>query len=505
VSGDSAIALLHEIVPVWAARTPDRTALVERARRWSWRELDEAIGKATGWLKESGVRPGDRVMLVCENCVAAVAVFFACNVLGAWPIVVNARLSDREIDDIRDHSGARCVVLTVAASPRAKSQAERLGATISDPAGFGPIALTAPNETAAPEPLDENPANRVAALIYTTGTTGRAKGVMLTHTNLLFVAQATAAARQLFDRDQMYAVLPMSHILGLTGVLLGSLLVGASVHLVSRFDPALTLNALQRDGVTAMIGTPSMYALIAEYAGRKGLAKIAAPALRLISSAGAPLDDATKALAEKTFGRTLHNGYGITECGPSISLTPLDAPRTDCAVGRVLSGIEVRIADTDGRARAQGETGELFVRSPGVMKGYYKSPEETAAAVDADGWFRTGDLARLENGNLFIVGRAKEMIIRHGFNVYPAEIEGVLNANPAIARSAVIGRKAGASEDVLAFVQLMDGSVATPEAISDYASSMLAPYKRPSRIVVLPSLPMSPTGKVLKNELAALA
>src|SRR5580693_6611914 len=125
MSGDRAIALLHEIVPVWAARTPGRTALVERARRWSWRELDEAIGKATGWLKESGVRPGDRVMLVCENCVAAVAVFFACNVLGAWPIVVNARLSDREIDDIRDHSGARCVVLTVAVSPRAKSQAER--------------------------------------------------------------------------------------------------------------------------------------------------------------------------------------------------------------------------------------------------------------------------------------------------------------------------------------------------------------------------------------------
>jgi long-chain acyl-CoA synthetase len=329
--------------------------------------------------------------------------------------------------------------------------------------------------------------------------------VMLTHANLLFVAQATAVARQLSDRDQMYAVLPMSHILGLTGVLLGSLLVGATVHLVSRFDPAQTLIALERDGITATIGTPSMYALIAEYAGRKCIAKIAAPALRLISSAGAPLDDATKSLAEKTLGLTLHNGYGITECGPSISLTPVEAPRTDCAVGRILPGIDVRISDTDGRARAEGETGELFVRSPGVMKGYYKSPEETAAAVDADGWFRTGDLARLENGNLFIVGRAKEMIIRHGFNVYPAEIEGVLNANPAIARSAVIGRKAGASEDVLAFVQLTDGSAATPEAISDYASEMLAPYKRPSRIVVLPSLPTSPTGKILKNELAALA
>ena len=145
----------------------------------------------------------------------------------------------------------------------------------------------------------------------------------------------------------------------------------------------------------------------------------------------------------------------------------------------------------------------MWVRGPGIMKGYYRAPDETAAAVDAEGWFRTGDLARIEDGNFF-VGRCKELIIRFGFNVYPAEIEGVLNAHPAVARSAVIGKQVNGTEDVLAFVHLADGASATTDELSDYAASKLAPYKRPSKIVILPAMPLSPTGKILKSELAAI-
>jgi len=458
-------ALVSEIVPFWAARAPERVALHEATRSWSYRELNAAIGDAAAKLKEHRVRPGDRVMLVCENGTAAVALYFACTVIGAWPIVVNARLTPREIEDIRSHSAARLVIHT------------------------RNMAFSQINEDCAPE-TDRD----VAALIYTTGTTGKPKGVMLSHANLMFVARASGEARALTPEDRVFAVLPVSHILGLTGVLLGSLLAGASVHLVARFDPAAAMRALENDGLSVMIGTPSMYAMLAEYAGRKGAGRIAAPRLRLISCAGAPLDMATKQVAQAAFGLPLHNGYGITECAPTITLTPLDAPRGDCSIGRLLPGVEAKLVND-----------ELYVRSPGVMKGYYRAPQETAAAVDDEGWFRTGDLARREDESWFITGRAKEMIIRFGFNVYPAEIEGVLNAHPAVARSAVIGLARDGTEDILAFVHAAPGASPTEAELADFAAARLAPYKRPTRIRLLAEMPMSPAGKILKHELLKLA
>jgi acyl-CoA synthetase (AMP-forming)/AMP-acid ligase II len=286
-------------------------------------------------------------------------------------------------------------------------------------------------------------------------------------------------------------------------VLLGTLLAGGTVFMTARFDPALVLSALKTERLTVMIGAPSLYALLAEYAGRKGIVPIDAPFLRLISSAGAPLDGATKALAENAFGLTLHNGYGITECGPSISLTSIEAPRRDCAVGRILRGIETRLADANGNTAVPGETGELWVKSPGVMRGYYNAPEETAAVI-RDGWFRTGDLARIEDGNLFIAGRCKDMVIRFGFNVYPAEVEGVLNSHHDVARSAVIGREVNGAEELFAFVQPASGASLTIEQLRDFAAIKLAPYKQPSRIAILDALPMSPAGKILKSELANL-
>ncbi|MBV9695277.1 MAG: AMP-binding protein, partial [Alphaproteobacteria bacterium] len=418
---------VDDIVPHWAQRTPDAIALKEPGRVWTYAELDALIRKTAMLLAERGVRGGDRVMILCENCCGAVALYFACTRLDAWPIVVNNKLSEREIEDIRAHSGARLVLRVNGKSDLAAC-----------------IASAEPNARCAPEPPEDVAENDVAALVYTSGSTGKPKGVMLSHASLMFVAAATAKARALVPEDHVQAVLPVSHILGLTGVLLGSFYAGACVHLVPRFDPAASLKALKDDGLSVIIGTPSMYAMLAEYAARKGATPIPAPRLRLISSAGAPLDMPTKAAAEAAFAMPLHNGYGMTECGPTLTLTPLDAPRADCGIGRLLPGIEARIAG-DG-------VGELFVRTPGMMTGYYKAPEETVAVLDAEGWLRTGDLARFDGESWFIEGRAKEMIIRFGFNVYPAEIEGVLNAHPTVARAAVIGRMKDGNEDILAFV-----------------------------------------------------
>lgn len=233
------------------------------------------------------------------------------------------------------------------------------------------------------------------------------------------------------------------------------------------------------------------------------------PRLRACFAGGSPLDASLKSKVERVLGATLHNGYGLTEASPTIAHTRLDAPRRDCAVGRVLPGVELRIVDPrdpDRRDVPAGEPGELWVRGPNVMQGYYKNEALTARTINAEGWLNTGDLARCDpDGTLFIVGRTKELIIRSGFNVYPPEVEAVLNSHPAIAHSAVVGRTVPGNEEVIAFVELRPESSATVAEIAAYLRPLLAPYKQPAEIHIVPALPVAANGKVLKHRLADLA
>jgi long-chain acyl-CoA synthetase len=497
-----------DVVKPWAERSPDRPALVEAAGTWTYRQLASAVDEARTWLVDSGVRPGDRVMIVCENCKAFVAILLALAGLDAWPVLVNARLSAREIDEIRDHCGARRLIYTTSVSPHAREHAKRHGAVIADAAGLGPLGIGPLNDKGEPESLDPEVAQRVGALIYTSGTTGLPKGVMLTHRNLLFVAAVSTKIRSLSPDDRLYGVLPMSHAVGLSVVLLGSLLSGATLYLAARFDPVAALATLEKEHLTVVLGAPAMFSLLAEYAKLKGLQSLKFPALRIISSSGAPLQPALKLQVENLFGMVLHNGYGVTECSPNISQAKVGEHRTDTSVGQVLPGVEVQLVGSDHKPVADGEVGELWVRGPNVMKGYYHAPEETAAAINPAGWFNTRDLARLENGYLFIVGRTKELIVRFGLNVYPAEVEAVLNAHPAVVRSAVIGRSVDGTEggeEVVAFVQLSSSSPMSETELEQHAAQHLAPYKRPSQIVLVSSMPLTPTGKVVKAELAKMA
>src|SRR5271167_3219871 len=451
-------ACISDVIKPWEECSPDRPALVEASGTWTYRQLASAVSDTQRWLQDSGVRPGDRVMVVCENCRAFVAILLALAGLDAWPVLVNARLSAREVDEIRDHSGARILIYTTSVSPHAREHAKRHSAVVQQAAGPGPIGVGPLNEKVEPEPIDTEVAQRVAALIYTSGTTGLPKGVVLTHRNLLFIAAVSAQIRSLTPNDRLYGVLPMSHAVGLSVVLLGTLLSGATLYLSPRFDPVATLAALERDRLTIVLGVPSMFALLADYAKAKGMGPLRFPELRIISSSGAPLQPAVKSAVESLFGMPLHNGYGVTECSPTIAQARVDEPRSDLSVGRVLPGVEIKLLGTDGKPVSDGEVGELSVRGPNVAKGYYRAPEETAAAIDSDGWFNTRDLARVEGGHLFIVGRTKELIVRFGMNVYPAEVEAVLNAHPAVVRSAVIGRNVQGGEggeEVIAFVQLL--------------------------------------------------
>src|SRR5271156_389648 len=500
---------ISDVIKSWAELSPDRMALVEASGSWTYGQLDAVVRQTRAWLRDSGVRSGDRVLLVCENCRAFVAILLALTGMDAWPVLASARLSAPEIDAIRDHCGARRWVYMTSVSPQATQHAKRHGAVIGEVAGLSPIGFGTSNEAVEPEPIATNSVDRVAALIYTSGTTGLPKGVVLTHRNLLFIAAVSAQIRSLTPEDRLYGVLPMSHAVGLSVVLLGTLLSGATLYLVPRFDPVAALAALERERLTIVLGVPAMFALWADYAKTKGMSgPLKFPALRIISSSGAPLQAAVKAAVESLFGMTLHNGYGVTECSPTIAQARVEEPRSDLSVGRILPGVEIRLVGPDGKQVGDGVVGELSVRGPNIAKGYYRAPEETATAIDPDGWFNTRDLARLEDGHLFIVGRTKELIVRLGMNVYPAEVEAVLNTHPAVVRSAVIGRSVQGvegGEEVIAFVQLSPGASLNAAGLADYAAQNLAPYKRPSQIVLVPEMPLTPTGKVMKDELAKMA
>jgi acyl-CoA synthetase (AMP-forming)/AMP-acid ligase II len=495
-------ARIDAIPRMGASRTPDAPALVEAGRTLGYRELVEAIERQAALLAGLGVRPGDRVLLVSENCAAQVALVFAAATLDAWIVNVNARLSAPELEAIRVHSGARIALYTAAVSPEAQAHAERAGARAHADPALGEFMVGPLNDDCAPEPQARE---AVAALVYTTGTTGAPKGVMLSHRNLLYVAAVSSRLRGLAPQDRAWGVLPISHVYGLTSVMLGTLSAGACLQLAPRFTPEAMLAAIRDDGLTIVQGVPAMYARLLERVA--DAARPLPSRLRFAYAGGSPLDPDLKRRVEALLAVPLHNGYGLTEAAPTVSQTRLDAPRADTSVGYAIPGVELRIAGKDGNDVARGEAGELWVRGPNLMQGYYRAPEQSEAAFRPGGWLNTGDMARQDpDGALFIVGRTKELIIRSGFNVFPLEVETVLNAHPAVTQSAVVGRLlADGNEEVVAFVQPAPRAQVDAAALQAWAEARLAPYKRPSRIVLMEALPAAATGKVLKHVLKNMA
>jgi long-chain acyl-CoA synthetase len=492
---------IHEAYSCVLTKAPDSVALIDDDASWSYRELHVRVQDVADQLTSLGVRAGDRFMIVSENCSDLAVLLLSASRIDAWAIVANPRLSARELDLIRDHSGARRAFFTCGISKEAAAHAERWGADRRSLGLLKDIGVSQLNENALAEPVEKDASKQVAVLIYTSGTTGVPKGVMLTHENLMFSARTAADIRKMDDRDKLYLVLPISHIVGVS-LLIMTLMVGGSVRLASKYDPAALAAALSEEGITILMGVPATYQRLLEYKAVAGIKQLERGALRLITVAGAPLDLDLKSRVEAELDLPLLNAYGITECAPGIASVRFDAPRADQAVGTLLPGVEARIRMLDGMPVIDGEVGELHVRGRNVMRGYYRAPDLTAKVIDGEGWFNTGDLAKFEADCLYIVGRTKELIIRSGFNVYPAEVEAVLNSHEAVLQSAVVGRTAKGTEDVVAFVELLPGSTATAADLMTYAASQLTAYKRPSEIRLMASLPAASTGKILKHKLA---
>jgi long-chain acyl-CoA synthetase len=488
----------------WIEKNPDHEAVVDSKQNWTYRDLGTAINKARAHLSSHHVKAGDRLMVIIENCCAAIAFLLAASDMDVWISVVNARMSNAELDGILNDCDPKHLICFVDYSKDAQRYADHVGCSRVEDGVLGTLAFQTFDNSIA-EPVCESGQDQVFAMIYTSGTTGKPKGVMLTHRNIGFIATVSGALRGLEQNDRVYVVLPISHVFGLASTCMGSLFAGATLFMETRFDVEVCLTALKEKKITVMQGVPPMYSMLIEGLKSHGL-NADDLFLRYMSAGGAPLDQETKQKSESFFKRPLHNGYGLTEASPTISQVRLNENLDNCSVGKPIPGLETRLMKNPQEEVAFGETGELWVRGPNVMKGYFRKPEETRAVLTEDGWFNTQDLARPdEDGNLFIVGRTKEMIVRSGFNVYPAEVEATLNAHEGVIQSAVVGVPVEGNEEVHAFVQVPRNSKLNEADLKAYCKERLTAYKRPSVINILFELPASSTGKILKNNLKEMA
>jgi acyl-CoA synthetase (AMP-forming)/AMP-acid ligase II len=268
-----------------------------------------------------------------------------------------------------------------------------------------------------------------------------------------------------------------------------------------RFDIEKTLGAVASGEVTILNAVPALLGRAIAFIEQNNLV-MRPNRLRYAYSGTAPLDLLLREKAEQIFGVVLHNGYGLTETSPTISRTVYEKGSGEINIGCAIPGVTIKVVGVDGGEVAEGATGELLVKGPNVMLGYYRQPELTSEVIDAEGFLRTGDLVSLNaSGEIAIQGRSKELIIRSGFNVYPQEVESALNAHPAVVNTAVVGFPAEGNEDIVAFVELVPGLSVEPEELATFIETALARYKRPQRIIVLPQLPMAPNGKIRKHEL----
>jgi acyl-CoA synthetase (AMP-forming)/AMP-acid ligase II len=482
---------IHALLDAAAEARPDAPALLGAEGVTTYAAQAAATRAMAEHLAARGLRRGDRLMIVAENGRMAATLIFAASRLGAVFVPVNARMTGTELDRIEAHATPRLVAYTTDVSPDAARHAAG-----SDPqdTDAGAFALR-PGAHAPGEHATED----TAVILYTTGTTGDPKGVMLTHGNLRFGGRTSATLRGMRPDDRIYGVLPVTHVFGLASMLMAATSVGASIQFEPRFAPD-RLHAALVDGATVFPGVPQMHALLMAHVTAQGADRLQGVPLRYVSSGAAPLDPAWKRKAEGFYGLPLQNGYGMTETTAGVCATSNAIGDPDISVGPALPGVEIRLDTALGGDDAA--VGEVLTRGPHVMLGYWRNPEETARVLQ-DGWMRTGDLGRLEGDRLHIVGRAKELIIRGGFNVYPPEVEAALNDHPDVIQSAVVGRRVAGDEEVVAFVQVADPARFDRAALAAFAAERLAPYKRPARIVAATALPAAPTGKLLKHRMLA--
>ncbi|MCY7395996.1 MAG: AMP-binding protein [Nocardioides sp.] len=485
-------------------RVADHESLLFEGRWHTSGELFERGERVAGGLRELGIRPGDRVVVLMMNTPEVFVTYQAVWRAGAVVTPVIFLQTPPELRHILSDSGARAVVVTPELLPLLSVAAEGLDLhvlVVGDPGKTAGARRFTELEAASPLGIEPRGDDDLAALLYTGGTTGRSKGVMLTHHGLWAsghgldrVALSTGVTRTLLS-------LPLSHAYGLIVTISGMHSERETVAVLQRwFDAKDWLALVQEHRLEGSSMVPSMLTmLMAEPLEDRDLT-----CLRSLGSGGAPLPPALRAQAEERLGVVILEGYGLTESSAVVSASTLEATRPP-SVGRPLPHVVVEIRDDAGTALSPGQDGEICVSGPGVMAGYWRSPEQSAATV-VDGWLLTGDIGHLdEDGYLYVVDRKKDLIIRGGFNVYPRDVEDALLAHPDVTSAAVVGRPADArGEEVVAVVSVVPGSDLGPEAIIAFARERLGAHKYPREVIVVAHVPLTSVGKTDRKAVRAL-
>ncbi|HEU4439622.1 MAG TPA: long-chain-fatty-acid--CoA ligase, partial [Methylomirabilota bacterium] len=467
-------------------------------------DQDRAASRLANALRRLGVGPGDRVVVLLPNCPEVMQSYGAILKCGAVIVPLIFLLGEREVAHVLADSEAKIVITSGDLVSKVEGQIGVMPTLrhvlLVD--GGGDERLRSLAEESAGEPdrftaVDRRP-DDLAVILYTSGTTGVPKGVALSHANLESNARAIASLQELPREEWAVTVLPLSHSYGLTVMNAGHIL-GSRGVLLRWFNPELVLQAIQDWKAVSMAAVPTMLLYLLNYPDAE---RFDTRSMRVWGSGAAPLPVEVVEPFERKFGGKILEGYGLTEASPVVSAHRLSGARKIGSVGQAIPGVAISVQDDADRSLPAGEVGEVCVKGPNVMTGYYRNPEETARTV-RDGWLHTGDMGRLdEDGFLYIVERKKDLIIRGGFNIYPREVEEVLYAHAAVAEAAVVGTKDPLmGEDVVAFVVLKDGPSASADEIIAFCESRLARFKCPKQIRFVSSLPKSPIGKVLRKEL----
>ena len=466
---------LSDILRSAARNDPVRVALVDGDVRLSWAEFDARVTRAALALLSCGAEPADRVGLQLGTGADFAVLYLGALRAGLVVVPINPALTEREVEQIRTDCELR-LLLTSATAP---------GLLASAPAG--------------PDPMRDRGAESIAVLLYTSGTSGRPRGAMLSTRALLTNLDQVAAVEPalLTAADVLFVPLPLSHVFGLNAGLGMALRVGATLVLHDRFDPAATLAQMVAERVTAVLGVPGQFAA---WLNQPQVGDAFAT-VRMAMSGSATL---TRAVVDgyRNLGVALHDGYGLTEAAPVVTVGTDPAARGAEAgrggsVGRPLPGVEIELRDADGEPVDDGDPGRVFVRGGNLFSGYWPL---AADGPDADGWFGTGDVGVLDDaGELHLVGRSSDLVVVNGFNVYPAEVESVLAAEPGVAEVAVVGvpdERTG--ESIRAYVVAAAGAVLRPDALLASAAERLARFKLPDAVEIVAALPHTVTGKVMK-------
>lgn len=488
-----------------ARRRGDAVCLWAHDRRWTFGELERVVSDVAGGLAALGVAAGDRVGLLVPNGAEFVQTYLGILAAGATVVPLNTLLNPREMDFILADAGVGVLVhhqsFTSAALAIGRDLSVPLcrvcigDAVDPDVTRFADLIVRAHPAPA----LAADARTDVAVILYTSGTTGRPKGAMLTHGNLLANTASVAAALGFTDQDRLLVVLPMFHAFAATVGMLTPLLEGASLVPVARFEPKLVTQAIATHGATVFLGVPSMYGVLLRM--EDALVR-SWSSVRLCVSGGAAMPVALMSAFESRFAVPVCEGDGPTECGPVTSVNPPAGPRKPGSIGLPIPGVEMRVKDLDGRDLADGEMGEICVRGPSVMRGYLGLPEQTRESF-FDDWFRTGDLGyRDADGYFFLVDRLKDLVITNGMNVYPRVIEESLYANPEVLEAAVVGDPDPRHGEVpVAHVVLRPDSAATAATLRVWCRAHLGQHEVPRRILIHAALPRNAAGKILKREL----